>query len=243
MLGGGGPISLLRAAAGCDYLGRMPLFVIVSRAVPNCWTASMKLLGLTGNIASGKSTVAGILAGFGAEVIHTDQLVHELYRSGTPTYTAVSALFGKEVIGVGGIDRVALGKIVFSDPLAMAELESLVHPAVAIEVGRLVAVPSTAPAAVIEAIKLVESELVSLIDELWVITAPDNVRLTRLVQSRGLEPSAARARMGLESSNQEKARLFQSLGVDRPVVLIHNGNAIHSTRDVVTRAWQTFCPE
>src|SRR5512135_405703 len=92
------------------------------------------LIGLTGNIASGKSTVARVLQDLGATVIDADALVHDLQRHGTSTYDAIVAAFGRGILDrAGEIDRKALGSIVFADPERLRVLESIIHPAVAIE--------------------------------------------------------------------------------------------------------------
>ena len=201
---------------------------------------SLRVLGLTGNIASGKSTVAEILAGLGARVIDADRLVHGLYREGTPTFEAIVDRFGTEVAGREEIDRRALGDMVFGDPDAMAALESIVHPAVAAEIRKLLLQPSQAPATVIEAIKLVESETVTLIDELWIVTASREARLKRLAEFRGLESSEAAKRVDSQSSAAAKARLFERRRPETPVVLIDNDGGLDRTRDAVLAAWRAF---
>ena len=200
----------------------------------------MRVLGLTGNIASGKSTVAEILAGLGARVIDADRLVHGLYRAGTPTSEAIVDRFGSKVAGRGEIDRAALGEMVFGDPGAMAALEAIVHPAVAAEIRRMLQQPGNVPATVIEAIKLVESETVALVDELWIVTASREVRLKRLAESRGLESGEAAKRVDSQSSAKAKARLFKRRRPGAPVVLIDNDGDIDRTRNAVLEAWRAF---
>ena len=201
---------------------------------------SLRVLGLTGNIASGKSTVAEILASQGARVIDADRLVHGLYQAGTPTFEAIVDRFGLEVAGRGEIDRPALGDMVFGDPEAMAVLEAIVHPAVAAQIRELLRQPSDAPARVIEAIKLVESETVTLIDELWIVTASREARLKRLTESRGLESAEAAKRVDSQSSAAAKARLFERRRPGAPVVLIDNDGGLDRTRDAVLAAWRAF---
>src|SRR5512147_900540 len=96
--------------------------------------ATKYLIGLTGNIATGKSAVAKMLQDLGATVIDADALVHDLQRPGMPTYEAIVVAFGRGILDrVGEIDRKALGAIVFADPNQLRVLESILHPAVAIE--------------------------------------------------------------------------------------------------------------
>ncbi|HID89382.1 MAG TPA: dephospho-CoA kinase, partial [Anaerolineae bacterium] len=95
------------------------------------------LIGLTGNIATGKSTVARMLADLGATVIDADKVAHEVMRAGTPVHAAIVEAFGPQIVGPDGeIDRARLGAIVFADPEALARLEQIVHPVVAEEVAR-----------------------------------------------------------------------------------------------------------
>src|SRR5512139_2555814 len=111
------------------------------------------LIGLTGNIATGKSTVAKMLEELGATVIDADALVHELQRKGTPTYAAIVAAFGPGILDrAGEIDRKALGAIVFADAAQLRTLESIVHPAVLTESLRRMQAAET-PVVVYEAIK------------------------------------------------------------------------------------------
>ena len=200
----------------------------------------MRVLGLTGNIASGKSTVAEILAGLGAGVIDADRLVHRLYTAGTPTFEAIVERFGAEVAGRAEIDRPALGEMVFGDALAMAALEAIVHPAVAAEIRKLLRQPGNVPATAIEAIKLVESEAAALIDELWIVTASREVRLRRLEESRGLESGEAAKRVDSQSSDEAKARLFERRRPGAPLIYIDNDGDLDRTRSAVLDAWRAF---
>jgi Dephospho-CoA kinase (EC 2.7.1.24) len=130
------------------------------------------IIGLTGNIATGKSTVARMLRDLGATVIDADRVAHEVMRAGTPVHRAVVETFGPQVLRPDGeIDRARLGAVVFSDPQALAQLEAIVHPAVLEEVARRIAAAPT-PVVVVEAIKLIESGMAEAFDALWVTTCP-----------------------------------------------------------------------
>ena len=213
---------------------------LVCSPFPTWQGGRLRVLGLTGNIASGKSAVAEILAGFGARVIDADRLVHGLYRAGTPTFQAIVDRFGAKVAGRGEIDRAALGNVMFGDARAMAGLEAIVHPAVATEIRKLLERPSSAPATAIEAIKLVESETVAVLDELWIVTASRDVRLRRLADSRGLDSGEATKRVDSQSSTEAKARLFKRRRPGAPVVLIDNDGDLDRTRNAVLDAWRAF---
>ena len=139
-------------------------------------------IGITGPIGCGKSTVAGMLAEHGAIVIDADRLVREVYEDAA-VREAVVDRFGPDVrTPDGSIDRRALAGIVFDDPAALRDLEAIVHPAVRprILAGIEAADASRAPAVVVEAIKLVESGLAGLCDEVWLITCDPPIQRGRL---------------------------------------------------------------
>ena len=139
------------------------------------------LIGLTGNIATGKSTVARMLADLGATVIDADRVAHEAMRAGTAVHAAILAAFGPEIVRTDGeIDRARLGALVFADPNALARLERIVHPAVTAEVARRIAEAPT-PVVVVEAIKLIEAGMAERCDSLWVTTCPSELQVQRPV--------------------------------------------------------------
>ena len=153
------------------------------------------VIGLTGPIASGKSTVAEMLRRRGAEVIDADRVYRSLLQSGSELWRQVVERFGPTVVGPDGeIDRTALGVIVFADADALAELERITHPAVVAEVRSRIS-RSTAPLLVLEAVKLVQSGLDADVDTLWFVTADPETRLRRLMSRSGLDEAAARTRI------------------------------------------------
>lgn len=163
------------------------------------------VIGLTGNIATGKSLVMRMLQELGATPIDADKLVHQLMRRGEAVYTAIVEEFGKFILDDDGeISRVKLGKIVFSDPTALARLEALTHPGVIDEVMRRIEA-APAPVVVVEAIKLFESGLADHCHTTWVVVAPPQVQYKRLVERRKLSPKIAEQRIKAQSSQQEKA--------------------------------------
>jgi dephospho-CoA kinase len=187
-------------------------------------------IGLTGNIATGKSLVGQMLAELGAVHIDADRLAHEVMARGTPAWSDVVAAFGREIVGPEGeIDRRRLGRIVFADPGALARLEEIVHPAVIARTRQLIAA-SEAPAVVVEAIKLIESGMVrQLCDALWVVTAPRQVQLERLMAFRSLGRAEALTRIDAQPPPELK--------VAQADVIIDNGGDIEATRRQVQRAW------
>jgi dephospho-CoA kinase len=143
----------------------------------------MFVIGITGNIGSGKSTVAGFLRELGAEVIDADKVGHSVYLPGSEGWKAVVEAFGKGVAAPdGSIDRRKLGEIVFKDPAAMERLTSIVWPLVSIGVRQqldCLREKGTA-VAVVEAIQLVNAGWKPIVDELWVTTAPVEVIYKRM---------------------------------------------------------------
>jgi dephospho-CoA kinase len=163
------------------------------------------VIGLTGNIATGKSEVGRILAGLGAHVIDADRVAHEAMQSGGPAYDAVIGAFGPGVVAPDGeIDRARLGAIVFRDQGALKRLEAIVHPTVIAEVDRQIA-EAGAGVVVVEAIKLIEAGMHRRYAELWVVTAPRSAQIARLVQTRRLTEEEASLRVDAQSPQDAKA--------------------------------------
>lgn len=188
------------------------------------------LIGLTGNIATGKSTVAAMLADLGAEVIDADEVAHELMRTGSPVHTQIVAAFGPQVLMPDGeIDRKRLGTIVFADPAALARLEAIVHPAVIAEVGRRIAA-STAPAVVIEAIKLIESGMADGCDSVWVTTCEPWQQVHRLMGERKMSRAEAQQRVRVQPPQEAKTA--------RADVVIDTCGTLAQTRAQVWAAWK-----
>ena len=166
------------------------------------------IVGLTGNIATGKSTVLAYLRRKGAYVIDADRLAHAAMLPAGPAYAAVVAAFGPDIVAADGqIDRPALGRIVFADAGALQRLEAIVHPAVLQLAQAELAAPAAmeAPVVILEAIKLLESgRLLTLCDEVWVVTAEPSVQLERLLTLRGMTEAEAKQRMAAQSPQAEK---------------------------------------
>lgn len=186
-------------------------------------------IGLTGNIGVGKSTVARLLAELGAEVIDADRVAHALMAPHTPAWERIVARFGRAVLRADDtIDRQRLGAIVFRDPAALRDLEQILHPSVREQI-RARFRATTAPAIVVEAIKLLESGLYREVDAIWVVTAPRDQQIARLVATRGLSPEEAALRVDAQPPQAEK--------VARADVVIHNDGDLAATRAQVLKAW------
>jgi dephospho-CoA kinase len=187
------------------------------------------VIGLTGNIATGKSAVARMLAGMGARVIDADQVAHEVMRPGGPAYPLVVNAFGSEILGADGtIDRAGLGAIVFRDPAALQRLEAAVHPATISELERRIAEADEA-VVVVEAIKLIEAGMHHHYDALWVVTAPRTLQIERLVATRALKRKDAALRIDAQPPQAEKAALAD--------VVIVNDGTLDDLRQKVEAAW------
>lgn len=164
------------------------------------------VIGLTGPIGCGKSTVAAWLAELGAEVIDADVVAREVVEPGEPALAAVLDAFGPGVAAAdGSLDRAALGRIVFSDPEALGRLESIIHPAVRpVIVDRIAGATSAGARAIaIEAIKLVEGGLAALCDEVWLVVCTTDAQRARLA-GRGTDVSDTEARIAAQSDIVER---------------------------------------
>jgi len=219
---------------------------------------NLYLIGLTGNIACGKSSVLAMLRELGAATIDADAVTHQLQRPGEPVYQKIVETFGPGLLMEPGgpIDRKALGTIVFSDPAALRRLEQIVHPAVhdaivawieaqsrraaepqnrGVENQEPARFPEPATSnqppsvAVIDAIKLIEAGWPEVCDAIWVVTCPAEQQLARLVETRGMSEAEARRRIAAQPPQQEK--------VARANVVIDNGGALAATRAQVEAAW------
>lgn len=167
----------------------------------------MLSVALTGNIASGKSTVANILATLGATVIDADRLVHELQRSGTPVFHAIVRRFGPEVVGPDGeLDRATLRKRVLEDEAARLDLEAIVHPAVANRRAELVAEArnSGAPVVVSDIPLLFEINAQDAFDGVILVDAPVDERRRRLLEGRQLQPAEVERLLTVQQSAAAK---------------------------------------
>lgn len=173
-------------------------------------------IGITGPIGCGKSTVAGWLGALGARVLDADEVARAVTAPGEPAVAAIVERFGAGVAGPdGALDRGALGRIVFADPLALADLEAIVHPAVRPRI--LAALESAAaeraPAVVVEAIKLVEAGLAGLCDEVWLVSCDPSAQRERLL-GRGTSPDDAARRIAAQGDLVDRLAPFATRVLD-----------------------------
>jgi len=189
-----------------------------------------RVVGLTGNIATGKSEVGRFLEGLGARVIDADKVAHKVMRPGGPAYEAVLEAFGRQILAADGtVDRGRLGAIVFRDPEALRRLERAVHPATRACVDELIA-GAREPVVAVEAIKLIEAGMHRRCDELWVVTAPRPLQIRRLVEQRGMSEAEAALRVDAQPPQEQKAALADRLFV--------NDGGLDELEKSVRQAWQ-----
>jgi len=192
------------------------------------------IIGLTGNIATGKSVVRKMLEHLGAYGIDADSLANRAIAKGSPGYQPVVDTFGKWILATDSqIDRAKLGRLVFSDPEALGRLETIVHPFVREAIDILIR-RSSHNVVVIEAIKLIESGLADVCDSLWVSYASPERQIIRLTQKRGMSETLARQRMNAQPAQEKK--------IARADVVIRNEGSFEDTWSQVMGAWYRMVP-
>lgn len=190
------------------------------------------LIGLTGNIAVGKSRVREILSQLGAAAIDADQIAHQVLAKGETTYHAVVAAFGDGILNDDGeIERGSLGAIVFADPARLKQLESISHPAIRARIDQRIR-EAEERIVVIEAIKLLEGDLKRAVDSIWVVDAAPATQLRRLMKERGLPEAEAQRRIDLQNRQADKLRQAD--------VIIRNDGDFADASAQVTRAWRAI---
>jgi dephospho-CoA kinase len=187
------------------------------------------VIGLTGNIATGKSVVRKMLEHLGAFGIDADEVAHRAMSRGGPAYEEVIRLFGEWILDSSGeINRKALGRLAFADAKLLDQLETIMHPMVSQAVDLLIQ-RSHSPVVVLEAIKLFESGLADSCDTIWVVDCTPDVQIDRLVRKRGLSETTARQRIAVQPAQKGK--------LARAKVVIQNSKSFEDTWDQVQTAW------
>jgi dephospho-CoA kinase len=193
----------------------------------------MKVIGLTGGIGSGKSTVAQFLAELGAVIVDLDKVGHEALRKGSQAWEQAVSEFGKDILTASGeIDRSKLGEIVFGNHESLARLNQIVHPAIdnivktKIEKYRRQGVRVV----VLEAAAMLEAGKTEQVDELWVTIAPEVTVLKRVIERGGLSKKETRARIKTQLSNEKRIRQAD--------VVIDTDCTLDELKDRVATEWQ-----
>ena len=195
----------------------------------------MILVGLTGGIGVGKSTVAAMFAARGAAVVDADRISRRLQEPGEPCHDAIVDAFGRAVLDPAGrIDRKRLGEMVFADPARRTALEAIMHPAIwaACEAEIRAAAAAGRAVCVVEAALILETGQRSRFQRIVVVTAPTDVQVERLAQARGLTEAEARQRLAAQWPNADKARLADHV--------IDNGGDLAATEQQVARVYATL---
>jgi dephospho-CoA kinase len=198
----------------------------------------MLVVGLTGGICSGKSTVAAMFERLGAIIIDADRVAHELQVPGQPLFQAIVSAFGRQIVGEDGrIDRRRLGAIVFSDPKARAGLEEILHPAIVEECGRRIQQARASGAAVclLDAALLIESGRHARFDRMVLVEASEAVQLERLMARMGLSREEAMQRIRSQMPLEEKRRHAK--------FVIENGGSLKETERQVRAVWKHLSAE
>ncbi len=192
-----------------------------------------KVIGLTGGIGSGKSTVSQFLAELGATILDADKIGHEAFKPNTRAWQEVVAAFGKQIVAPSGeIDRKKLGAIVFSDPSSLSRLNQIMHPRMyemmkaRIEEYRRQGVDVV----VLEAAILIEANWTSLVDEVWVTVTSEAAVLERLKKQRGLEKEHTLARI--------RSQLSQGERIKHADVVISNDGNLDEMKARVKELWE-----
>ncbi|GAA4844408.1 dephospho-CoA kinase [Kitasatospora terrestris] len=191
----------------------------------------MLRIGLTGGIGAGKSEVSRQLAELGAVIVDSDLIAREVVAPGTPGLAAVVEEFGAGVLRAdGGLDRPALGAVVFTDPQRLAALNAIVHPLVRARSAELEG--SAGPDAIVvhDVPLLAENGLAPLYEAVIVVDAPDQVRIDRLVRLRGMAEDEARARMAAQATREDRLAVAD--------LVIDNSGTLDELTPRVREVWQ-----
>ncbi len=203
--------------------------------------AGMVVIGLTGGIASGKSTVSGLLKGLGAEIIDADTISREIVRPASPAWDAIRREFGDGILRPdGSIDRPKLGALVFSDQAALRKLNELTHP----QIYRIVRdrirearerVGGPPPAVVVDAAVLLEAGMDALVDVVWVVRIDPEVQTSRLMKRDKFSAESALKRIKAQASGRKTT--------DRPIEIIDNSGSVEDLERRVSELWKSAMQE
>lgn len=193
----------------------------------------MRRVGLTGGVASGKSTVSAIFRELGAVVVDADVLSREVVAAGTPGLAAVVAEFGPEVLTADGtLDRAALGALVFTDAARRAALEAIVHPLVRARGADLEAAAGPEDVVVHDIPLLVETGQADRFDAVVVVDVPEELQVERMVRDRGWSRADAEARIAAQASREQRLAVA--------TYVVENTGTLDELREQVTEVWRAL---
>ena len=194
-----------------------------------------RIIGLTGNIACGKTSIGHMLLALGAErYIDADAVVHTLYEGEQPIAVQVAEAFGPGVIAAdGSVNRQALGAIVFHDAVAMRRLEAIVHPAVGTALAKELASVSGTGIAVLDAVKLLEGSSGAFCQSKWMVICSEEQELARLISRNALSEEEAWTRIHAQPSIEKRLPLVDEV--------IDNSGTLEETHSQVAAAFARFC--
>ena len=192
----------------------------------------MRIIGLTGGFGSGKSTVAGFLAKLGAAVINADEVGHEVFKPGTEAWGEVVDTFGQRIISFDGtIDRRKLAKIVFRDQDARERLNKVMHPKIYQRIKELIdeCREKGVSVVVVEAPLLLEAGWKSMVDEVWVTSAPQATIISRLKEQKGILEAESLARLNAQLTDEERT--------EQADVVISTSGTFNDLREEIETLW------
>ncbi|MCU1361861.1 MAG: coaE [Ilumatobacteraceae bacterium] len=190
----------------------------------------MIVVGLTGGIGSGKSTVSALLVARGAVLVDADAITRQVQQPGSPVLTELAERFGSEVLAPdGSLDRAALAAIAFADPEALKDLNAIVHPAVRDEMNRQIAEQQGTDRIVILDIPLLAENPSQGLQGIIVVDVPVETQVDRLVRYRGFDEQDARARIGRQATREQRVAIAD--------VVIDNSGDLESLIPQVDGAW------
>lgn len=199
----------------------------------------MKIIGLTGGIATGKSQVSSILSELGAMVIDADIVAREVVQKGLPAWQQLKDTFGKEYfLSNGELNRRKLGQLVFSHPDELAKLNSITHPAIKAKIEERIndlKVQGYNGIVVVDAALLLEAGWETMVDQVWVVDAPMEKRIERIMKRDNLTRDQALSRINSQMSQQER--------IAKADKIIYNNSDIDSLREQVQRIWNETLKE
>ncbi|SDK23696.1 dephospho-CoA kinase [Natronincola ferrireducens] len=193
----------------------------------------MKIIGLTGGIASGKTTVSKILQNLGAIIIDADKVAREVVEAGKPALLDIVDYFGEEVLWSNGdLNRKKLGTIVFNNPYALEKLNSITHPRIFEEIKKRINYlkqNDDNPVIIIDAALLIETELKDMVEEIWLVTIPKALQKQRLMERDDLTIDEANNRIATQLSMEEKLQYADKL--------INNSGSLQELEKQVKELW------